>query len=422
MAKEKKKEDNPYKAGAGHSPPCLAGRESQKEEFKRFLAQETITDNIVLTGLRGVGKTVLMDDVYKPLAQNDNWVWVGSDFSESAFVDEASLCCRLLTDLSAYTSALAIETDIPVTMNITSKEKEKYDVDYPYLLQYFADQPGLNSDKLKSTLQWVWESVKGLGKKGILFAYDEAQVVQDRKKKEQYPLALLLETFQSIQRKGIKMMLLLTGLPILFPKLVESRTYAERMFKIQEIGKLDEIASKRAITEPLKDNVIQFTARSIDTIVQESCGYPYFIQFICREAYDIFKAAARTATTPTIPIKTLVKKLDQDFFSGRWTPVPDRQRELLFCIANLENAAEEFTINQVEDMSQQLSQKKAKGYSIKPFKYPDVSSMIPKLINAGLVYRNRHGKYLLSVPLLHNFVKRQFEEPELFQGTLFDQP
>ncbi|MBM3993363.1 MAG: ATP-binding protein [Planctomycetes bacterium] len=418
MARKKKprgQADNPFKPGAGHSPPYLAGREDERDQFKRFLAQTTITDNVVLTGLRGVGKTVLMDDVYKPLALSEGWVWVGADFSESAFVDEAALCRRILTDLSVYTSALEVETERTARMGLTSTRTAREDVDYEYLGEFFNAQPGLNSDKLKATLEWTWNAVKGLGKKGILFAYDEAQVVQDRKKKEQYPLALLLETFQSIQRKGVKMMLLLTGLPTLFPKLVESRTYAERMFKIQEIGKLNEIASRKAITEPLKGNAIQFTKESIDMIVQETCGYPYFIQFICREAYDIFQSAVSSGITPSIPIKTLVKKLDSDFFAGRWAPVPDRQRELLFCIANLENAADEFTVNQIADISHALRRK-----DIRPFKYADVSSMMPKLINAGLVYKNRHGKYSLAVPLLHGFVKRQFEEPEVIQLSLFD--
>ena len=77
---------NPYKAGAGHSPPHLAGREREIEQFRKYLEQNEITKNVILTGLRGVGKTVLMDDKYKPEAINAGWVWVGSDFSESAFL------------------------------------------------------------------------------------------------------------------------------------------------------------------------------------------------------------------------------------------------------------------------------------------------------------------------------------------------
>src|SRR5258707_11827487 len=99
---------NPFKAGAGHSPPFLAGRNKEVEHFKKFLDQEEITKNVILTGLRGVGKTVLMDDKYKPEAIKAGWAWVGSDFSESAFLSEENLCVRILTDLSVYSSNLSI--------------------------------------------------------------------------------------------------------------------------------------------------------------------------------------------------------------------------------------------------------------------------------------------------------------------------
>lgn len=405
---------NPFKPGAGHSPPFLAGREAERAEFLRFLEQDTITSNVVLTGLRGVGKTVLMDDVYKPLALAENWIWVGSDFSESAFVDEASICRRLLTDLSAFTSTLELETGRAAGVSFTSRS-EKRVVDHEFLGEIFDRQPGLNADKLKATLEWAWNSIKGMGKRGILFAYDEAQVVQDRKAKEQYPLALLLETFQSLQRRGVMAMLLLTGLPTLFPKLVESRTYAERMFKVQEIGRLPEAAARQAIVEPLKGNEVRFTLASIDAIVRESCGYPYFLQFICREAYDILRAAKRERRNTPVPIKTIVRKLDSDFFVGRWAPVPDRQRELLYCIACLDNAAEEFTVNQIVESSQTCAER-----GVKPFKQADVSSMLPKLVNAGLIYKNRHGRYLFAVPLMHGFVRRQFEVTNASSQSLFE--
>src|SRR5262249_26523601 len=115
---------NPFKPGAGHSPPCLAGREAETKEFGRFLSQEVVTQNVVLTGLRGVGKTVLMDDVYRPLALGAGWVWVGSDFSESAFVDEAALCSRLLTDLAVFTNGLDVEVETPRAVGFKSLAKK----------------------------------------------------------------------------------------------------------------------------------------------------------------------------------------------------------------------------------------------------------------------------------------------------------
>lgn len=410
--------ENPFKPGAGHSPPYLAGREDESKQFSDLLDQSNIMINIVLTGLRGVGKTVLMEDVYKPLALKKGWVWVGSDFSESAFVDENTLCLRLLTDLSVFTSELTV-TLAGRAFGLKSRTEQEIKLSFDFLIDFFEAQPGLMADKLKGTLDLCWSAIQATGKKGVLFAYDEAQVVQDRRDKDEYPLALMLEVFQSIQRKGMKYLLLLTGLPTLFPKLVESRTYAERMFIVQDIGKLSRQSCNDAIRRPLSNNVIQFTDHSIASIVDESKCYPYFVQYICREAYDFFRTwNEKNPGHPVapIPISTLVRKLDSDFFSGRWSRATDRQRELLLCIASLQNASEEFTVNEIATNSRFV----AAQHNIKPFKTGDISQMLPKLIDGGLIYKNRYGKYSLAVPLFDEFIKRQFSTKKP-HPSLFDQ-
>jgi hypothetical protein len=387
---------NPYTPSAGHSPPYLAGREEEIEKFHEFLQQMGIIKNVILTGLRGTGKTVLMDDEFKPLSQKDGWVWVGSDFAESSFLNELNLCVRLLTDISVFTSGISISTP-DGRLGFETGQKEKKTLSFEFLSTYFESQPGLTVDKLKGTLEYVWKIAQARGTKGIVFAYDEAQIVRDREDKEQYPLAMLLETFQSLQRKGAKYLLLLTGLPTLFQKLVESRTYAERMFTILEIGRLSEKASRDAIEIPLKDKPWKFTAEGVKKIIEVSDGYPYFLQFICRETFDHLLAKPED---DSIPMDAIIRKLDSDFFSGRWENVSDRQRELLYCIAQLENADQEFTISEIVDSS--------KNRGFKPFGYGDVSQSLPRLIEKGLIYKNRRGNYCFAVPLFSGFIKRRF--------------
>ena len=101
---------NPFRPGAGHTPPYLAGRQAEREEFRRLLRQATILENMVLTGLRGVGKTVLLDS-FRPLAIELGWVWVGTDLSESTSVSEDNMAIRLCTDLSPITSGVVVETE-----------------------------------------------------------------------------------------------------------------------------------------------------------------------------------------------------------------------------------------------------------------------------------------------------------------------
>ena len=136
---------------------------------------------MVLTGLRGVGKTVLLD-TFKPIAQSRTWLWVGTDFSESASVSEETIATRLIADLATATSGIVLNessqqsigfgattSTIPTTLN--------YDV----LTSVYNRTPGLVADKLKAVLLLAWKAMNGLQNppRGLVFAYDEAQNLSD---------------------------------------------------------------------------------------------------------------------------------------------------------------------------------------------------------------------------------------------------
>ncbi len=392
--------ENPFKPGAGHKPPYLAGRNDEKGEFKRLLKQTTILENAVITGLRGVGKTVLLEEL-KPAALSENWFWVGNDLSESASLHEENIAIRLISDISSLTSA--IRFDIPrrkVGFGVHSTVETT--VSFHVLQSIYQDTPGLVSDKLKAVLEFAWSVLSQTysEKRGVIFAYDEAQNLSDHAAKDQFPLSLLLDVFQSIQRKDIPFMLLLSGLPTLFPKLVEARTYAERMFKIIFLEKLSEKDSIDAIKKPIeaKKCPVSFTPKSTKLIVNYSGGYPYFIQFICREVYDIVIQRIAHDLDTDIPVEPILRKLDRDFFAGRWAKVTDRQRELLTVIAESKNGGSEFRVQEAVEASKQLD---------KSFSNSHVNQMLNKLIDSGIIYKNRHGRYSFAVPLLDKFIIRQ---------------
>lgn len=391
---------NPFRPGAGHMPPYLAGREDEKLEFSRLLKQTIIMENLVLTGLRGVGKTVLLE-AFKPLAQTDGWLWVGTDLSETASLTEPNIAIRMLTDLSVATSSIVIgHAEVRKIGFAAHSETQPVTLNFNLLNHVYESAPGLTGDKLKAVLEFVWSHIKGIQPlRGIVFAYDEAQNLSDHADKNQFPLSLLLDTFQSIQRKGIPFMLALTGLPTLFPKLVEARTYAERMFRVIFLDKLDESAVKQAIQVPLNGHPLQLNDSSIDQIVALSGGYPYFVQFICREIYDLFIQKMNMGISPTVPTNEIVRKLDSDFFAGRWARATDRQRELLAVVARLDDCDSEFSVQDVVTLS--------KTISTKPFSSSHVNQMFSVLSEAGLIYKNRHGKYSFAVPLLGQFILRQ---------------
>ncbi len=391
---------NPFKPGAGHPPPYLAGREEETEDFLKLLEQSTILDNMVLTGLRGTGKTVLLES-FKPAAQTGGWLWAGTDLSESASIDESNFVKRLLADMALVTRNTVIARESVQNIGFTAEtETGERRLDYSLLEQIYKNTAGLEADKLKAILEFAWEHLQHSGVKGVVFAYDEAQNLTDHAVKDQYPLSMLLDVFQSIQRKGIPFILVLAGLSTLFPKLVKARTYSERMFHIVELGQLSDKASKDAILKPIENTKCPVTLQddAVETIVKLSGGYPYFIQFICKEVFDVFTNMEK----PSVPVNEILRKLDSDFFMGRWSRVTDRQRDLLILIAKLENSHSEFTVRDIVDISTRSD--------AKPFSSSGVNQMLNSLSGHGLVFKNRHGKYSFAVPLMRQFILREIGE------------
>ena len=392
--------ENPFRPGAGHRPPYLAGRTAEQNKMKSHLGQRIVSQNIILTGLRGVGKTVLLES-FKPVAIDEGWLWAGSDVSESASVTEEILATRILTDLAVVTSSFAVIEKRNTPIGFTNSENIlQIPLSFNILKSLYDNTPGLVSDKLKAVIQFAWRSLPE-SFNGLVFAYDEAQNLGDHARKEQYPLSLLLEVFQSLQRKEIPVMLVLTGLPTLFPKLVGARTYSERMFHVIHLGRLDEDASREAIIKPIEDAncPVKFSEQTISAISNLSAGYPYFIQFFCKEIYDVWITKMRLGENPDVQTQDILFKLDTDFFQGRWAKATDRQRELLNVIAHLENADDEFTVQEIANLTKELL--------TKPFSTSHINQMMAKLSIQGLVFKNRFGKYSFAVPLLSQFIKRQ---------------
>lgn len=393
---------NPFRPGAGHPPPYLAGREAEKQIFERLLRQDAITENLVLTGLRGSGKTVLLDSL-KHLAMRRGWLWTGADINESASVNEANLATRLCADLAIKTSAVVVSKTQSIAPGFTSEPRTfEQGLGFDALKRVFAETPGLPLDKLKAAVEFGWNALadSDSGIRGIIFAYDEAQNLSDHAEKDQFPLSLLLDAFQSMQRKGLPLMLALTGLPTLYPKLVDSRTYAERMFRSVILESLSGPETRDAILKPVEGNdQVTLSKETVEAIVRMSGGYPYFIQFICREVYDAFTIRPDRGRGGKVPVREIEEKLDADFFSGRWSRATDRQRELLSIIAGLESCEDEFSVSEIVE--------KSRSAPIKPFSASNVSQMLAALAEQGLLYRNRHGKYTFSVPLFGAFIRRQ---------------
>lgn len=412
--------ENPFRPGAGHMPPYLAGRDIEQDRFKQLLRQTAVTENLIITGLRGVGKSVLLESL-KPMARAAGWLWVGDDFTESRGLTEERLADSVVTDLSIALAPIFVHTqmELPIGYNRAS-EKQDRPLQYLDLRNIYDASPGLPGDKLKAVLRHVGKMLALTDFKGIIFAYDEAQNLGDRADSNEFPLSVLLDVFQSVQKSpgGLTFMLVLTGLPTLFPKLTDTRTYTERMFEVLLLDRLDDKASRDAITKPIESiqSSARFSEDTVVSIIEMSGGYPFFIQFICKEVFDAWIFKSQAGQRMSVAREEILRKLDQRFFSGRWDNASDRQREFMQVVAMLPNSGGEFKVNDVVERS--------KESLVKPFNSSNAGMMVKTLIENDFVFRNRRGKYSFAVPLLDQFILRQFGAslPAPFGGSSASPP
>jgi AAA ATPase domain len=397
---------NPFRPGNGQQPLYLAGRTHEQEDFERMLKQRPVSQNLVLTGLRGVGKTVLLNEL-KPIAQKSNWLWAGNDLSESASLTGERIAKRIVTDLASLLGPLLIQQE-PTNKTIgflAAELSSTRPLNFDDLWKIYDQTGGLVEDKLKAVMTIVADIIGHTNLNGIIFAYDEAQNLSDHKANHEFPLSLLLDVFSYFQRLNNKcsFMLVLCGLPTLLPKLNEARTYTERMFHIMRLQGLDDVAAREAILRPIEisQSKLKFSDPVISDIVKMSGGYPYFIQFVCKEVFDAWIVKAKDGLVPTVAKTEIMRKLDEDFFAGRWLRATDRQQDFLKVIASLTNSEDEFSVSDIVEASQKILKK--------GFTPSHATQILLALADKGLVYKSRRGNYMLAVPLMSQFIRRQLQ-------------
>ena len=242
---------DPLRADAGFSPPAPAGRGREIEQFEKLLEQDdVILQNPLLTGPGGAGKTALME-TFRACARRRRWVWVGTDLAAAAGLTEERLAARLLADLAVATSGWTVAAERTSGMGFAPRfEEREIRATRDVLREIFSGTPGLVQDKLKKIVALAGQWAREQGFRGIVFGCAGTQTLCAQELEGEFPLALLLSVFQSVQRAGIPAMLLLAGLPELPLKLAEARTFSERMFRVISLTRPSGDASRAPGARP----------------------------------------------------------------------------------------------------------------------------------------------------------------------------
>lgn len=387
---------NPFRPGVGIRPPYLAGRDAPLRRFESMLrAAPEQPANMKLTGLRGVGKTVLLKE-FEERGVANNWAAASLELSPGHNTDEAITTALLALAERARQSVSRMEK-AKAAVGAALQAAGRLGATWNDIT--FTLQPGARARSEASLAKALFDAtdfVVRKGCRGLLLLLDEAQIVRDeRDRTGEHPLSLLISSLVALQRQEVPTGLVLCGLPTLSGNLLKARSYTERMFRGEEIGRLDMAEAEQALTEPLREGPIQATQKVVSQVVKEVEGYPYFVQLWGAELWD----AAHRAETDTITEKLLAvtesdiyHRLDSDFYEPRISTLTPAEQDLLLATV-YSRTYPPLMVGEINDVSE-----KSPG---------NINVLFGRMVEAGVLYRVRKGQYDYTAPKFRNYLQRR---------------
>jgi hypothetical protein len=399
---------NPYQPGVGTTPPYLADREEQLQRFRGYLRDfPDKRRNVRLSGLRGVGKTVLLKE-YRAEASERDWVVIRRDLTPR-LCDEADFALAIADDLDSMIRAFSNVAKVKALLSAARRAVGEITVGLPGgpsigVKPASTPKPSLLEDRLRDALLHLGR-LAAKTERGVAFLYDEAHTVFDHPARHQYPLSALLGAFVQVQDEEdppLPVMLVVSGLPPLVQHLQAARSHSERLFRVEELGNLSlrrgDGPSKAALalTKPAEDTGIRFELSVAEKIANDLDGYPYFIQKYGEALWDAADAANEDVITSRLYSSTKSRvqdALDAEFFEGRYTDATRADRLTLRVAGSL--GAERFQIAKL-------------GAEFKTRNANATQQSVNRLLKSNLVYRVSQGTYAYTAPLFGDFLRRKY--------------
>jgi hypothetical protein len=383
----------------GLEPPYLADREEQLERFGRYLdGFPDFPRNVRLTGLRGVGKTVLLQH-FAEAAHGRDWIVVRREWSEH-LQDERVLALALVEDCRQAAEVVARGRRLRGAISLAGQaldllggltvSLDGITVGLRPALGHSRQQVTLE-DELFGALKITADSVSAAGRPGLLLCYDEAHVVRDSPRARQYPLGTLLAAIARAQRDQIPVMLVLSGLPSLTENLARAKSYSERMFQAEVLDALRPPEDGNAFIRPLAESRRPFDPKLAEFVLADTRGYPFHIQFYGALLWEAVPWPDAITVEHFRRLRpALLEALDHAFFDARFARCSRFERRLLAAIATDGEATDHRAVVQRLGVGHDLAK-----------------SAIGRLVSKGLIYRPERGRLAFSVPMFGDYIRRK---------------
>lgn len=383
---------NPYTPNAGAQPQVMLGRDDQMASFKLLLgrlARGRTEQSMIVTGLRGVGKTALLGQ-FRRTAMAAEWVVVEMEMrkhDDEAFRREIGLHMRrALFDLSPKArwgdrlrDAAATLRSFTLTIDESGAITAGLDVD---AVEGRADHGDLALD-LTDLFVAVGEAAQSQ-ERGVVLLLDEIQFLGSRQLE-----ALITALHKTVQRE-VPITLVGAGLPQIAELAGDAKSYSERLFKFPEIGSLRGDDAREAFKAPAADEGADFTGDALDLAVEITEGYPYFVQELGYAIWPHAEGPVVTAADVRDAVELYQAKLDSSFFRVRLDRSTEMQRAYLRAMAELGPGAQRSA-----DIAERMGRTS-----------PQVAPTRAELISMGLLYTPEHGMAEFTVPHFDKYMKR----------------
>jgi AAA ATPase domain len=393
---------NPYTPNAGAEPQAVVGRDDQLESFDLLLARieaGRTEQSMIITGLRGVGKTVLLGQ-FRTKALAREWVVVELEVSKNEEAEfRRDLATRLRTALfelspkarwtDRFKHAAAVLKSFTVSVDAAGTWSAGLDIE---AAEGFADHANLALD-LTDVFLAVGQAAAERGR-GVVLLFDEVQFLTKQQ------LEALIEALHKMVQRKLPITMVAAGLPQIAELAGDAKSYAERLFKFPAIGNLSPEDAKAALSRPAEDAGAHYSSDALDQAVAITGGYPYFLQELGYAVWTVADGPEITAEDIVATVPSYQAKLDESFFRVRLDRATELQRAYLRAMAQL--GPEPHKASDVAEAMKRTSQ--------------NLAPTRAELINMGLLYTPEHGYAAFTVPQFDKFILRAIPDlvvPEL---------
>lgn len=382
---------NPFSPGAGSPPPELVGRDSTLEQARILLGrikQKRPEKSMLLTGLRGVGKTVLLNEIER-LATAGGYRTISIEAHEDKPLGQliAPYLRRLLFDLDRIAGAGdKVKRGLAVLRSFIGTLKLSVN-DVTIGLDIEPEKGAADSGDLEIDLPNLFVAIAEAAedrKTAVAVFIDEVQYFSQKE------LGALIMALHKVQQRQLPLVLMGAGLPILPGLAGESKSYAERLFSFPDIGALSEADTAKALREPSQAVGVTFEPSALDEVFRLTKGYPYFLQEWGYQAWNLATSSPITLQIVQDATATVIPRLDQNFFRVRFDRLTPSEKNFLRAMAELGPGA-----HRTGDIAQTLG-----------VKITSLGPVRAKLIKKGMIYSPAHGDMAFTVPLFNEFMVR----------------